>query len=215
MLELDQVAFRYPGSARDYRLTLSAAPGEITAISGPSGSGKSTLFDLIAGFLTPRSGTITLNGQTLVPLTPEARPISILLQAEPLFEHLSVAANLALALPRIARAEQQRRLAAALAEVGLAKYQSRSASTLSGGEKQRAALARTLLLDRPVLLLDEPFSALDDTTRHAMRQLVADLTRRKGWITILISHHADDVRAIARHHYRLENGQLVAATTPD
>lgn len=212
MLVADRLAFSYPGAARHYELSFSAAPGEITAISGQSGAGKSTLLDLIAGFLTPTSGTLTLDETDLIPLPPEARPVSILFQSETLFDHLSAGRNLALGLPRgTPAAEAQRRIAAALGEVSLPGIESQRAATLSGGEKQRVALARTLLRDRPVLLLDEPFSALDDSTRTTTRELVRGLTERHRWITILVSHHVDDVEALATRRYRLADGRLAAA----
>jgi thiamine transport system ATP-binding protein len=99
-------------------------------------------------------------------------------------------------------------VAAALAEVGLADIGAQRASTLSGGQKQRVALARTLLRDRPVLLLDEPFSALDDETRATTRDLVLSLTRKHKWATVLVTHHADDIAAIAQRVYLLESGAL-------
>lgn len=212
MLEADRLTFSHAGATRRYELTFSAAPGEITAVSGQSGSGKSTLLDLIAGFLTPSGGTLTLDGADLIPLLPEARPVSILFQSETLFEHLSAGRNLALGLPRgTPRGEAGRRIAAALAEVALPGIEAQRASTLSGGEKQRVALARTLLRDKPVLLLDEPFSALDDSTRGTVRELVRDLTERHRWITMLVSHHADDIEALAARRYRLEDGRLTLA----
>ena len=93
--------------------------------------------------------------------------------------------------------------------MGLAGLGAQRAETLSGGQKQRIALARTLLRDRPVLLLDEPFSALDDQTRGAVRDLVARLTRRQGWITLLVSHHVEDIAAVATRSYRIAEGQLL------
>jgi thiamine transport system ATP-binding protein len=211
MLEADRLRFAYPGATRQYELTFAAAPGEVTAVSGQSGSGKSTLLDLIAGFLTPQGGTLTLDGADLVPLPPEQRPVSILFQSEALFDHLSAGRNLALGLPRgTPRAEADRRIATALAEVGLAGIEAQRAATLSGGEKQRVALARTLLRDRPVLLLDEPFSALDDSTRVTVRELVRGLTERHRWITLLVSHHADDIEALATRRYRLQDGHLTS-----
>lgn len=212
MLEADRLTFSHPGAAQRYELTFAAAPGEITAVSGQSGSGKSTLLDLIAGFLAPSGGTLTLDGTDLILLPPEARPVSILFQSETLFEHLSAGHNLALGLPRgTPRDEASRRIAAALGEVGLPGIEAQRASTLSGGEKQRVALARTLLRNKPVLLLDEPFSALDDSTRATVRELVRDLTERHRWITMLVSHHADDIEALAARRYRLEDGRLTLA----
>ena len=209
MLRVENLAFAHSGQAAPYLFGMEAHAGEVTAISGASGSGKSTLLDLLAGFLTPSAGSITLDGADLLPLPPEARPVSLLLQSESLFEHLSAAKNVALGLPAgTAKDEARRRIGAALDEVGLAGIGEQSAGTLSGGQKQRVALARTLLRARPVLLLDEPFSALDDETRVAVRDLVRELTIRHGWHTILVSHHADDVEALATRKYVLAEGRL-------
>jgi len=207
MLEAEHLRFTHPGATRHFDLSFAARPGEITAVSGQSGAGKSTLLDLIAGFLQPQSGRLALDGRDLLPLPPEQRPISILFQSETLFEHLSAQQNLALGLPRGAT-EQQSKIAAALNEVGLPSVLRQRADTLSGGERQRVALARTLLRDRPVLLLDEPFSALDDETRGTIRTLVKSLTERHGWITMLVSHHVDDVEALAARRYQLRDGML-------
>ncbi|MDB5622149.1 MAG: ATP-binding cassette protein [Devosia sp.] len=211
MLRVDRLSFAYPGQTEPYGFSMQAAPGEITAVSGASGSGKSTLLDLLAGFLAPRGGSIELDGQALVPLPPEKRPVSLLLQSESLFEHLSAARNVALGLPaRTARSVLESRVQAALAEVGLPGIGPQPAATLSGGQKQRVALARTLLRARPVLLLDEPFSALDDQTRGVIRDLVQTLTLRHGWHTVLVSHHADDILALANRRYHLQDRQLLA-----
>jgi thiamine transport system ATP-binding protein len=206
MLALEDVAFAYPGGA-PYRLAMTAEAGQVTAIRGQSGAGKSTLLDLIAGFLRPQSGIVRVDGQDITALPPELRPVSILFQSETLFEHLGAARNVALGLPK---ADAQR-VASALAEVGLPDVGAQRAATLSGGQKQRVALARTLLRNQPVLLLDEPFSALDDETRATTRSLVQSLTQKQKWATMLVTHHADDIAAIADKTYRLENGILVNA----
>ncbi|MCF1744406.1 ATP-binding cassette domain-containing protein [Paradevosia shaoguanensis] len=212
MLKLDAIAYAHPGSGLTYRFDMEALPGQITAVTGPSGSGKSTLLDLIAGFLKPTSGRMTLDSLDLVPLAPEARPVSLLFQSETLFEHLTAERNVALGLPRdVPRGEAARRIVDALAEVGLPRIGPQRASTLSGGQKQRVALARTLLRGRPILLLDEPFSALDDDTRVTTRTLVRALTVAHGWHTVLVSHHLDDVAALASRTYRIEGGKLVEA----
>lgn len=212
MLRVEDLRFAYPRQQTPYLFSLDARPGEVTAISGPSGSGKSTLLDLLAGFLQPQAGRIDLDGTDLVPLPPEQRPVSLLLQSESLFEHLSARRNTGLGLPpRTPAAEAEPKIAAALAEVGLEGLGEQVAATLSGGQKQRVALARTLLRARPVLLLDEPFSALDDATRRAVRMLVGTLTARHGWHTLLVSHHADDIAALAQRRYELVEGRLVAA----
>lgn len=212
MLRAETLVFAHPGQTGHYSFSFAAAPGEITAISGASGSGKSTLLDLIGGFIVPQSGRLDLDGVDLLPLPPERRPVSLLLQSESLFDHLAAARNVELGLPaNTPRRDVEVRVAAALAEVGLEGVGSQAANTLSGGQKQRVALARTLLRARPILLLDEPFSALDDETRIATRSLVRTLTERHGWHTVLVSHHADDVAALSSRKYRLEDGQLELA----
>jgi thiamine transport system ATP-binding protein len=203
VLALDAVSFSY-GAGPGYDFTMEAAPGEVTAIRGASGSGKSTLLDLIAGFLSPTSGTIRVDGHAIDHLPPERRPVSILLQSETLFDHLSAARNVALGQHRADPAE----VARVLGELGVADVSAQRADTLSGGQKQRVALARTLLRNRPVLLLDEPFSALDDETRAATRNLVQSLTRAQNWATVLVTHHTDDIAAIGDRVYTLKDGTL-------
>lgn len=209
MLALD-LTYAHPDWP-DYRFSLAARPGEITAITGPSGSGKSTLLDLIAGFLTPAAGAILLDGADMVPLPPEQRPVSILFQSENLFEHLTPARNVALGLPRTTpRAERDARVGAALRQVDLADLGTRPSATLSGGQKQRVALARTLLRGRPVLLLDEPFSALDADARQDARDLVRRLTVDNRWTTLLVTHDLTDVATLASAHFAIEAGRLVS-----
>ena len=208
MLVLDEVQFGYPGRP-PYAFSMEARPGTVTAIRGASGSGKSTLLDLIAGFQTPTAGTLWVGDADITALPPERRPVSILFQSETLFEHLSAARNVALGLR--GAAPDDPRVAAALAEVGLPEVGQQRASTLSGGQKQRVALARTLLRDKPVLLLDEPFSALDDETRAATRSLVQSLTQKHKWATVLVTHHVDDIAAIAGSVYVLADGRLARA----
>jgi len=209
MLVAEHLTYTHPGADRRFELSFSALPGEVTAVSGQSGAGKSTLLDLIAGFLVPSGGSLELDGRDLLPLPPEERPVSILFQSETLFEHLTAARNVELGLPRGTPTPERGRLVAdALAEVGLPDALNQRAETLSGGEKQRVALARTLLRNRPVLLLDEPFSALDDETRGTIRKLVKALTEHHDWITLLVSHHADDVQQLAAKRYQLHDGKL-------
>lgn len=212
MLEAEHLTFTYGKAAQAYDFSFGAEAGSVTAISGASGSGKSTLFDLIAGFLTPKSGTLTLDGVDLLPLPPETRPLSLLLQSDNLFDHISARENVALGLPKgVEKTEGRQRVEEVLARIGLDGIADQLAATLSGGQKQRVALARTLLRRRAILLLDEPFSALDDDTRHVIRALVGELTRSEGWHTILVSHHEDDIAALAARHYRLAGGRLTPA----
>lgn len=203
MLALEDVIFSYTGQI-SYDFSMEARRGEVTVVRGASGSGKSTLLDLIAGFLVPSSGTITIDGRVVNAMPPEERPVSILFQSETLFEHLSAARNVALGLPHPDAA----RVTEALLELGLGGVSTQRADTLSGGQKQRVALARTLLRDRPVLLLDEPFSALDEETRAATRDLVQSLVRKQKWAAVLVTHHPADIAAIADRVYDLRDGRL-------
>ena len=212
MLRAERLAFAYAADTENYEFSFEAEAGVVTAISGASGSGKSTLFDLVAGFLKPKSGALTLDGRDLVPLPPETRPLSLLLQSDNLFDHLSARENVALGLPKgTDKSRGRERIEEVLARMGLQNLAEQTAATLSGGQKQRVALARTLLRERTVLLLDEPFSALDDDTRQSIRALVVELTRSEGWHTLLVSHHEDDIAALATRRYRLADGRLTPA----
>lgn len=207
MFALRSITFAHPGQTDAYEFSLSLTPGEILGISGMSGAGKSTLLDLIAGFLTPLSGSMVLDAVSLLDRPPECRPVAILFQDDNLFDHLSVAKNLDLARPKGRLAEAER--VDSLKAVGLAGLDRRRAAQLSGGQKQRVALARCLLLDRPILLLDEPFSALDAETASDMRDLVRELVSRHGWHTLLVSHQDEDL-AIADRRMSIADNRLNA-----
>ena len=206
MLEIADLTFRYPRNELRFRFDMTVAAGEIVGLVGPSGSGKSTLFDLIAGFLTPLGGDIRLDGRSILGAAPENRPVSILFQADNLFEHLSAGANVALGLGNRAKADDER-VVDALTRMKLGDLVHRRAGQLSGGQKQRVALARTLLRDRPILLLDEPFNGLDAETASPIRQTVASLVRERGWCAIIVSHQAEDIETLATRVYRIEKGQ--------
>ncbi len=212
MLEIERLSFTHASREQQYCYTLRVAPGEIVAIIGRSGAGKSTLLDLIAGFLGARSGTLSLNGDDLIPLAVEKRPVSILFQADNLFDHLGVNANLSLGLTAGGNNEQA--IAKALQQVGLDGFGRRRAGDLSGGQQQRVALARTLLRNKPVLLLDEPFASLDHETAASMRSLVRTLTREHQWCTLIVSHLREDANGFADRSYGLAKGKLTPSSSP-
>jgi putative thiamine transport system ATP-binding protein len=175
-------------------------PGEVLTIMGPSGSGKSTALAAIIGTLGPDfsvSGRLVLDGCDVTALPTRARGIGLLFQDDVLFPHLSVGGNLAFALPATLRGRQARRAAieAALAKAGLAGFADRDPGTLSGGERARVALMRTLLAEPKALLLDEPFSRLDAGLRDHIRAFVLDLIRAERIPAILVTHQSDDARA--------------------
>ena len=208
MLAIDALTFRYPGSDITFRFDLKVQAGEIVGLTGPSGSGKSTLFDLVAGFLAPLSGSVALDGTSILHHPPERRPVSILFQSDNVFEHLSAGANVALALDHH-RGDRDERVTDALERMQLAGLSRRKVSKLSGGQKQRVALARTLLRNRAILLLDEPFNGLDHATAEPIRQLIASLVRERGWHAILVSHQPEDMAALASRRNVIKDHRTV------
>lgn len=178
---------------------LDVGRGALIAVMGPSGGGKSTLLAAIAGFLAPVAGHVLWDGRDLGPLPPGARPVGVLFQDNNLFPHLTAAQNVGLALRpslRLGPAERAR-VEEALARVGLEGKGGQRPAELSGGEQSRAALARLLLQDRPLLLMDEPFAALGPALKAEMLALVRELAVDRGATLLMVTHDPDDARAVA------------------
>lgn len=179
------------------RLSAQVPPGQVLTVMGPSGSGKSTLLAALIGALPAAfslSGRVLLNDQDITTLPTAQRRIGLLFQDDVLFPHLSVAQNLGFGLrPGGSRADRQGRVEAALDRMGLSGFGPRDPASLSGGQRARAALARTLLAEPLALLLDEPFSKLDQTLRAQIRDLVFAETRNLP--VILVTHDPEDARA--------------------
>ena len=193
-VELDAVGFRYEDM--QMRFSLSVPSGAFLAVIGPSGSGKSTLLNLIAGFERPLSGEVQLFGVAMGDTSPAERPVTMLFQDHNLFAHLDVAANVGLGIDpglRLSAADREK-VSVALAEVGLAGFEKRRPAQMSGGERQRVALARCLVRNRPILLLDEPFAALGPRMRHDMLALVDELRRTHGLSVVMVTHSPTDAR---------------------
>lgn len=183
-------------------LTLSIGAGEVVTIMGPSGSGKSSILAAITGTLSPafrRTGRILLNGKDISDQPTHKRSVGLLFQDPVLFPHLSVVANLAFALPASVKGRSNRRarIEEALASAALDGLADRDPATLSGGQKARVALLRTLLAEPKALLLDEPFSKLDADLRAQVRAFTFDRARLSGIPTLLVTHDAEDARAAA------------------
>ena len=181
-------------------LTLDVAPGEVVTLMGPSGSGKSSLLNLICGTLPHGlrgTGSVRVDGEALDGLPPERRRIGILFQDDLLFPHLSVGENLAFGLPASLRGRAARRakVESALEEAGLAGFAERDPATLSGGQRARVALMRTLLAEPRALLLDEPFAKLDVALRERIRRFVFDHATAQAWPTLLVTHDPEDARS--------------------
>ena len=210
-LRLEGVRIERAGGAALLALDLAVAPGEVVAVMGPSGAGKSTLLAAVMGTLGPPfalRGRVTLDGRDVTAAPPERRGIGILFQDDLLFPHLSVGENLAFGLSRRVRGRAARRAAveAALAEAGLAGMAGRDPATLSGGERLRAALMRTLLAEPRALLLDEPFSSLDQDRRDRMRRLVFARATARGLPVLMVTHDPADAAAAGGPVVRLGAG---------
>ena len=189
---------------------LQVAVGERIAIVGPSGAGKSTLLNLIAGFVLPTQGKIWLNSENYTRSAPYERPVSMLFQENNLFPHLTVQQNLALGLKTSLKltALEQDQIERVADAVGLTSFLSRLPNSLSGGQKQRVALARCLLRDKPILLLDEPFSALDPELRMEMLNLIDELCHSKKLTLLLVTHQPSELTGKVNRMLRIENGRI-------
>ena len=189
---------------------LQVAAGTRIAIVGPSGAGKSTLLNLIAGFVLPTRGEVWLNGENHTQSAPYERPVSMLFQENNLFPHLTVQQNLALGLKTSLKltALEQDQIERVADAVGLTSFLSRLPNSLSGGQKQRVALARCLLRDKPILLLDEPFSALDPELRLEMLNLIDELCHNKKLTLLLVTHQPSELTGKVDRMLRIENGRI-------
>ncbi|MGA8118899.1 thiamine ABC transporter ATP-binding protein ThiQ [Rouxiella badensis] len=208
MLTLNRVTYLFDNLPMRFDLQINA--GERVAILGPSGAGKSTLLSLIAGFLRPGRGEIELNQQDHTSTPPAKRPVSMLFQENNLFSHLTVRQNMGLGLhPGLKLNQSQKQELEALAQqVGLEECLDRLPSQLSGGQRQRVALARCLLRSQPILLLDEPFSALDPALRSEMLTLLDNVCDQRQLTLLMVSHNLDDAARIAERTVLIVDGRV-------
>lgn len=192
----------------DFEIT----PGRKTAVIGPSGAGKSTLLGAIGGFLPLAAGRLWWQDRDITQTAPGQRPIAMLFQDNNLFPHLSIAQNIGLGIrPDLKLAPEDRaRVDLALERVGLGGMSARKPGALSGGQQSRAALARVLVQDRPVILLDEPFAALGPALRQEMLDLVQELSAEAEATLLMVTHDPADVRRIADDVIFVEGGRAAA-----
>lgn len=209
-LAIANVTLHINGQSLFAPLDIEILPGTVTSVVGSSGSGKSSLLAFLCGILPDTfvaTGTVRLGDDDLTRQRPEQRRLGLLLQDALLFPHLSVAGNLLFGLRYSAsRAARRRRVDDALASVGLDGLGDRDPATLSGGQKTRVALLRVLLSEPRALLLDEPFSALDDANRVRVRERVLAEAKRRQLPTLLVTHDPEDVAAAA--------GPVITLTRP-
>lgn len=212
MLKVTNLQYQYKNAENIYSYELEVKPQEVVAILGQSGSGKSTLLDIVAGFVEPSAGSVILDEEELIGLPVEKRPITILFQNHNLFEHLSVQKNILLGVSKVLKdsIEEVEKVQAILKEVGLEEHEHKLASKLSGGQQQRVALARVLIRREPILLLDEPFTGLDEKTRLEMLDLVKKITLEHNLHTIMVTHEVEDCERIANKIYEMQDHSLVA-----
>lgn len=197
-LILSNVSVSAEGQAL-FTLSAEVKPSEILTVMGPSGSGKSSLLAYVGGFLPPAmtgTGRIMLGPKDLTNLPAHQRGVGILFQDDLLFPHMSVGQNLRFAVPStLDRNARDARIASALESVDLGGFQDRDPATLSGGQRARVSLIRTMLAEPRALLLDEPFSKLDSNLRAQVRAMVFNHARSAGLPTILVTHDPEDAAA--------------------
>lgn len=218
-LTLEGLAKTYDrtGQATLHGLDLTVQSGSLTALLGPSGSGKTTTMKLIAGLIAPDAGDIRLDDRSIRDLPPERRGVAMVFQNPLLFPHLTVAGNVGFGL-RMRGVPPDRiaaEVAAMLARVRLSEHADRKPAQLSGGQAQRAALARALVLRPEVLLLDEPLSSLDATLRDEMQGLIRDLQSETGITTLVVTHDQAEAVALADSIALLLEGRLAQHGPPE
>ncbi len=210
MLVVKNLTYEYKNET--FRFNFSANCGEVTAIEGKSGAGKSTLLSLIAGFLKPNSGDILLFEKSIVNKPIDKRDLSILFQDNNLFEHLNLYNNIALGInPKLKiTSSQKKEIISQCKKFEIEKYLDKLPSQVSGGQKQRAALCRTILRKKRILLLDEPFSALDKKLKDELLLQIKDITKEQNICTIMVTHFKEDALKIASKIITIENGKIIS-----
>ena len=191
-------------------VSLDIAAGEFFSLLGPSGCGKTTLLRSIAGFETPSSGDIRIDGQSMLGVAPNRRPTNMVFQSYAIFPHLNVEENVSYGLKRLklGTTEERRRVGDALDQVRLGHLGKRRGHELSGGQRQRVALARALVSRPGFLALDEPLGALDALTRISMQRLLAEVWRQLGFTAVLVTHDVSEAVHLADRVIVLEEGRV-------
>jgi iron(III) transport system ATP-binding protein len=216
-LQVDGLTRSFGGRPVVDDLSLTVAPGQVTCLLGPSGCGKSTSLRMIAGVERPDGGSIRIDGLPVygagVNLPPEARSVGLMFQDFALFPHLTVAQNVAFGLSGD-RAAKARRVDELLERVNLNGYGAKHPHQLSGGEQQRVALARALAPRPRVMLMDEPFSGLDNRLRDGIRDTTLDVLKEEGTAVLLVTHEPDEAMRMADEIALMRGGRIVQRGAP-
>ncbi len=216
-LRVEGVVKRYGSVEALKRVSVNVRQGEFVTILGPSGSGKTTFLKIIAGFEFPDEGAVSLEGRDITHAAPGLRNIGMVFQNYALFPHMTVAENVAfpLRMRRVARTEAKERVRESLALVELAGYEQRYPNQLSGGQQQRVALARAVVFRPPLLLLDEPFGALDRKLREQMQLEVRRLQRRLGLTALFVTHDQEEALLMSDRIVIMDQGEVQQVGGPE
>jgi putative spermidine/putrescine transport system ATP-binding protein len=215
-LRLDNVSKSFGGTPVLKPLTLDLAQGEMLALLGPSGCGKTTTLRLIAGFESPDTGSIVIDGRDMTRVPPNKRGLGMVFQNYSLFPHMTVGENVAFGLKmrHVGAAEKAQRVRAMLRMVRLESLEDRQIHQLSGGQQQRIALARALATEPSILLLDEPLGALDKNLRESMQFELRDIQRKLGITSILVTHDQEEALTMSDRVAVMAQGEVVQIGRP-
>ena len=204
MLIVENVKFSWPTKEK-FQFNLSVKEGEIVTLEGPSGIGKTTLINLIAGFLQPEQGEIYWHKERIDYLDPVDRPVSTIFQTDNLFEHLSCYQNVSLAASSNGKISKNKaeKINSYFLEMGIGNLQNRFPGEISGGQQARVSIVRSLLANKPILLLDEPVSSLDEKTRFETLEVIKKTALKYNLTLIIVSHQKEDRKFLNARQIRL------------
>ncbi|MEE3489025.1 MAG: ABC transporter ATP-binding protein [Bulleidia sp.] len=217
ILELDDMAKKYDNGDGVEHVNLKVYEGELVTLLGPSGCGKSTILRSVGGFLDTTAGDIRIDGNSIVDLPPEKRPTAMVFQSYNLWPHMTIYENLAfgLKLRKIPKNEIDSQIRDILNLVNLPGCEKKYPSQMSGGQQQRIAIARSLLLKPHLLLLDEPFSALDAKIRQQMREELKRLQQKTGITIVFVTHDQEEAMALSHRIVVMNKGKIEQIGTPE
>ncbi|MEM7693013.1 MAG: ABC transporter ATP-binding protein [Pseudomonadota bacterium] len=214
-VSLSGLTLAYGNTVAVDALDLGIEKGELVTLLGPSGCGKTTTMRAIAGLITPRAGTITIDGRDVTRVPPSRRGVGLVFQSYALFPHLNVFENVAFGLRVTGGGDLEPRVRAALQTVGLSDFSGRRPAELSGGQQQRVALARSLVMEPKVLLLDEPLSNLDARLRLEMRMELQRLQRQTGVTMVFVTHDQAEALALSDRIVVMRLGKVEQIGSPE